>query len=73
MTSNNSLCRGVYTSSSSIRGSNILEKKFFYKPILEAIKTDEEIRKIYKDIKEKDAIKIICETGGLRTILLSAK
>ena len=60
-------------SSSSIRGSNILEKKFFYKPILEAIKTDEEIRKIYKDIKEKDAIKIICETGGLRTILLSAK
>ncbi len=62
-----------FASSSSTRGSNILEKKFFYKPILKAIKTDEEIRKIYIDIKNKDAIKIICETGGLRTILLSAK
>ena len=59
-------------SSSSHRGTAIMEKKFFYKPTISQIKTDEEIRRIYKNINNKDAIKIICKTGGLRTVLLSA-
>lgn len=58
-------------SSSSYRGTSILENKFFYKSIIDEIKTDEEKRKIFKDIKNNDAIKIICKTGGLRTVLLS--
>ena len=37
------------------------------------VKTDEEERKIYKYIKNEDAIDIICKSGGLRTILLSIK
>jgi FkbM family methyltransferase len=60
-------------SSSSIRGTNFLEKKFSYKPISMSIKTDEEVRNIYKNIRNKDAIKLICKTGGLRTVLLSAE
>ena len=60
-------------SSSSVRGTVLLEKNFSYKPILKPIKTDEEVRNIYKDIKNNDAIRLICETGGLRTVLLSAK
>ena len=60
-------------SSSSIRGTNFLEKKFSYKPISASIKTDEEVRNIYKNIRNKDAIKLICKTGGLRTVLLSAE
>ena len=60
-------------SSSSIRGTNLLEKKFSYKPISASIKTDEEVRNIYKNIRNNDAIKIICKTGGLRTVLLSAE
>ena len=60
-------------SSSSIRGTNLLEKKFSYKPISVSIKTDEEVRNIYKNIRNNDAIKIICKTGGLRTVLLSAE
>jgi len=58
-------------SSSSQRGSDIMEKRFKYEPISKIIKTDEEERKIYKSIKNQDAIEIICETGGLRTVLLS--
>ena len=62
-----------FASSSCTRGSNIIEKKYKYKPISKTIKTDEEERKIYKYIKNEDAIDIICKSGGLRTILLSIK
>ena len=54
--------------SSSIRGSNTVEK-YGYKS-KKTIKSDGEIRKIFTNIKNKDAIDLICHKGGLRTILL---
>jgi len=54
--------------SSSIRGSNAVEK-YGYKSI-KKIKSDGEIRKIFTNIKNKDAIDLICHKGGLRTVLL---
>ena len=62
-----------FASSSSKRGSKTIENLYKYKPISNTIKTDEEERKIYENIKNKDAIEIICKRGGLRTILLSIK
>ena len=62
-----------FASSSSKRGSKTIENLYKYKPISNIIKTDEEERKIYENIKNKDAIEIICKRGGLRTILLSIK
>ena len=61
-----------YASSSFERGSLKL-KKLGYKPILENIKTDDVKRNIYKDLKHKDVIDLICNKGGLRTILMTPK
>ena len=60
-------------SSSSKHGTKILEKKYGYRLFSDVIKTDEEERKIYKNIKSTDAVKLICQSGGLRTVLLSNK
>ncbi len=54
--------------SSSLRGSNTVER-YGYKSI-KTIKSDGEIRKIFTNIKNKDAIDLICHKGGLRTVLL---
>ena len=54
--------------SSSENGSNII-KKFGYKPI-KTIKSDGNTRKIFKNIRNEDAIEMICKTGGIRTVLL---
>ena len=60
-----------YASSTSQKGTSIVEEQFKYFSKVKKIKTDEEERKIYNNINNKDAIKLICETGGLRTVLLS--
>ena len=62
-----------FASSSSKRGTKILENNLKYQAITEIIKTDEEERKIYQNIKNQDALKLISRTGGLRTVLLSNK
>lgn len=54
--------------SSSENGSNII-KKFGYKPI-KTIKSDGNTIKIFKNIRNEDAIEMICKTGGIRTVLL---
>ena len=46
---------------------------FLHDAILENIKTDDVKRDIYTDIKERDAIDLICNKGGLRTILMTPK
>ena len=58
-----------YASSSSELGSFIL-KSLGYKPIIKNIKTDDVTREIFVNIKKNHSIKLICETGGLRTILM---
>ena len=62
-----------FASSSSKRGTKILENNLKYQAVTEIIKTDEEERKIYQNIKNQDAFKLISRTGGLRTVLLSNK
>ena len=57
-------------SSSSEHGTKILEK-LGYISDMPSIKTDDVKRKIFFNIKNKDAINLICTQGGLRTILLS--
>ena len=57
-------------SSSSERGSNLL-RNLGYHPAIKDIKTDDVKREIYKNLKEKDAINLICYKGGLRTVLMS--
>ena len=54
--------------SSSDQGSNII-KKFGYKST-KTIKSDGNTIKIFKNIKNEDAIEMICKTGGIRTVLL---
>ena len=61
-----------YASSSYEEGSLKVER-LSYKPIIQNIATDDVYRNIYKDLKKKDAIELICNTGGLRTILMSPK
>ncbi len=46
-------------------------KKFGYKE-LTSIKTDGCVRAIFKDIEPEDAIQIICNTGGARTVYLES-
>ena len=58
-----------FAGSSSERGSNIISE-YGYESIKE-IKSDGEVRKIFKDIKNKDAIELICFRGGIRTVLLT--
>ena len=36
------------------------------------IRTDGNVRKIFSDISNDDAVRLICETGGLRTVVLAA-
>ena len=37
------------------------------------VRTDGNIRKIFSEISKEDAIRLICETGGLRTVVLATK
>ncbi len=46
-------------------------RTFGYKEF-ESVKTDGCIRSIFQDIKPKDAIEIICNTGGARTVYLES-
>lgn len=62
-----------FASSSSKRGTKIMEELLKYAAVSKIIKTDEEERKIFKNIKNDDALDLICRTGGLRTVLLSNK
>jgi len=39
---------------------------------LESVKSDGYLRKIFRNIKSEHAINLICETGGLRTVVLQA-
>ena len=55
--------------SSSDSGSKIIQT-YGYKSI-KTIKSDGYVRKIFKNIKDHDAIELICEKGGIRTVLLS--
>ena len=59
--------------SSSFENGSLKLKKLGYKPILQNIRTDDVKRDIYTDIKERDAIDLICNKGGLRTILMTPK
>tara|TARA_B100000073_G_scaffold343611_1_gene348787 strand:- start:185 stop:1135 length:951 start_codon:yes stop_codon:yes gene_type:complete len=61
--------RVSFVGSSSARGSNTISE-YGYKSIKD-IKSDGEERKIFKDIKNKDAIELICLKGGIRTVLLT--
>lgn len=58
-----------YLASSSKRGSDIIEQKG-YQSLVE-IPTDFTHRRLYEFVKPEDAIELICETGGARTILLA--
>ena len=60
------------SSTSSQLGSKRVDK-LGYRSLYSNIKTDDVIRNIYKDLKDEDAINLICNFGGLRTILLSTK
>ena len=62
-----------FGSSSSLRGTKIMEEKLKYLAVSQTIHTDEEKRKIFKDISNKDALHLICSSGGLRTVLLAKK
>ena len=63
----------VKYASSSFENGSVKLKKLGYKPILQNIRTDDVKRDIYTDIKERDAIDLICNKGGLRTILMTPK
>ncbi len=58
-----------YASSSSESGSLKL-KALGYKPIFQRIKTDDVIREIFMNLKKSDSIKLICKSGGIRTVLM---
>ena len=58
-----------FFSTSSQFGSKTVDK-LGYRSLYSNIKTDDVIRNIYKDLKNEDAINLICNLGGLRTILL---
>tara|TARA_Y100000739_G_scaffold33158_1_gene25291 strand:+ start:244 stop:1191 length:948 start_codon:yes stop_codon:yes gene_type:complete len=57
--------------SSSARGSQTVES-YGYKST-KTIKSDGEIRKIFINLKNEDAIDLICYKGGLRTVLIMPK
>lgn len=54
---------------SSKRGTKLLDKLGYNTSF--KIKSDDEERSIVQNIKNKDAINLICKTGGLRTVVLS--
>ncbi|MBT3931120.1 MAG: hypothetical protein HOF34_10435, partial [Rhodospirillaceae bacterium] len=51
------------------RGTEVVET-FGYKGV-EKIRSDGVIRTLFESISADDAVKLICETGGLRTVILS--
>ena len=55
---------------SSIPIISLKLKNLGYKPIFKNIKTDDVTREIFKNIKKNHSIKLICELGGLRTVLM---
>ena len=57
------------SSTSSELGSKRVDK-LGYRSLYSNIKTDDVTRNIYKDLNDEDAINLICNFGGLRTILL---
>jgi len=57
-----------YLGSSSENGTSLINN-LGYKSIKE-IKTDGDKRSIFRKISTKDAIDLICKTGGIRTVLL---
>ena len=63
---------GVTMAASSWEGGSHIVQSFGYKSDM-SINTDGNIRKIFSEISNDDAIQLICETGGLRTVLLSPK
>ena len=60
-----------YVGTSWFKGSNILISNG-YEPVT-AIKTDGVERMIFKNIKNDDLMNFLTITGGLRSVLLSAK
>ena len=61
----------VPLAASSWEGGSAIVESFGYSSEVR-IKTDGNIRKIYRDLSNDDAIQLICETGGLRTVVLAA-
>ncbi|MAQ73489.1 MAG: hypothetical protein CMD49_04205 [Gammaproteobacteria bacterium] len=62
-----------YASSSSEYGTKLIANYGYNSINPLPIKTDDVKRNIYQNIDNNDAIELICEKGGLRTILLSTK
>lgn len=60
--------RATYVGSSWLEGSEKV-KKMGYKPI-KSIETDGEIRMIFRDIANKDLMKLLINIGGLRSVYL---
>ena len=56
--------------STSYKEASTKLNKLGYRPYYRNIKTDDVIRDIYKDLKKEHAINLICNKGGLRTILM---
>jgi FkbM family methyltransferase len=56
-------------SSSSDRGTSVLTS-MGYEP-QEGVATDGVVRRLFENIRHDDAISIICETGGSRTVVLA--
>lgn len=56
--------------SSSERGTALLGERG-YKPV-QTVRSDDVVRGIFENIDNADAVEMICETGGLRTVLLAA-
>ena len=54
--------------SSYINGTRIIENKGYQSNLI--VKSDGEVRKIFKDLKNEDALDLICSKGGIRTVLL---
>ena len=54
--------------SSYINGTRIIENKGYQSNL--TVKSDGEVRKIFKDLKNEDALDLICSKGGIRTVLL---
>ena len=63
--------RVALAGSSSQRGTGLIEA-LGYKGS-QPIRTDDVERVIFEDIRDDDAVDLICRTGGIRTILLSTQ
>jgi FkbM family methyltransferase len=56
--------------SSREHGTRIVEALGY--EAVETVRSDGDVRKIFENVKPEDAVDLICRTGGLRTVLLSA-